>query len=314
MKRSVQILLLALFMFPLSGSAREETMEERKLRITRKYLRERTVLAQSESMVPMDGPEDEEVLDSEKFMEPQVSFERQEPGSAMPMPPPVRNPVPRPQNPNWLLAEDPELEDPYANPFAPKVEEENSSKRDWTTWAQDLERESSRSRAPRDSWYESRTMDPSAEQDNGIYDQEQRNPFSPRNSQSFPAGSLQPGYQQQDSRSPFPSENLDLSKDRVFNPTFEQRRLSNPALRGQEEPEDRTFGSGSAFKQGGYIPYKSPYQTRREQQQQGSGSRIPQQEYQQPNSFEQWKQKNPTRFDPTRDDAFIDEVMPKSGR
>ena len=58
-------------------------MEERKRRITRKYLRERTNVTQSDSMVPVDRPNEEQIADSKRFQEPKVAFERQEPGMQM---------------------------------------------------------------------------------------------------------------------------------------------------------------------------------------------------------------------------------------
>jgi hypothetical protein len=313
MKRCVQILLITLFLFPLISFAREETMEERKQRITRKYLRERTNLALSESMVPVDESEDENIVDSERFREPQVEFKKQEPGGAMPLPP--RRPVPQVENRNWLMAEEPSIEDPYADPFAPKEAEEKSKGQD--AWARrEQEQESSPyDRTPRESWYQRRNPDSSTQQNPSRYDPNNQGAFFSRNPQIFSPGSMQPGSPQQSGLKPFSSGKLDLSRDHIFNPGMDQGRLKNPALRGGAPSEDRTFGSDSMLKkQGGYTPYKSPYETRREQQQGGGGIRQPRQDYQKPNAFQQWKDQNPTRFDPTRDDAFIDEVMPDRRR
>jgi hypothetical protein len=313
MKQSVQILFLALFLFSLSGFAREETMEERKKRITRKYMRTRATLLQSDSEVPSDEIEDENVVDSERFLEPQVDFQRQEAGAPMPMPPP-RRPVPKKKNKNWLLAEDPMMEDPYADPFAPKEPEEKTKAQDWSNWGrQEVEETSPYDRTPHDSWFQSRNADPSVQQNSGQYDQAGQNPFSSQNSQSFPGSSLQQGRPSADGRSPFSTGNLDLSRDKIFSPGSEQSRLSSPFPQ-KESTVDRSFGSDSSLKKGGYTPYKSPYETRREQQKQPwGGVRAPQQDYQKPDAFKQWKSKNST-FDPTSDDAFIDEVMPGSRR
>ena len=87
MKRNVQILLLVACMVPLFVQAEEETMEERKRRITRKYLRERMDIIYSEEVVPGDDVEAEGVLASEKLRQSDGGLDQQEPG--MPLPPPV---------------------------------------------------------------------------------------------------------------------------------------------------------------------------------------------------------------------------------
>lgn len=101
---------------------------------------------------------------------------------------------------------------------------------------------------------------------------------------------------------------LDLSRDRIYNPTLNQGKLQDPFKRKSTPSADRSFGSG-------YTPYKSPYETRREQQQQQWGGK-PQQgpEYKKVDTYQEWKKQNPVRYDPTGDDAFINEVMPKSKR
>lgn len=292
-------------------------MEERKQRIMRKYLRERTHLAQSDVMVPVDAPEDEAVVDSERFKQPQVDLQRQEPGAPMP-PPTPRRPRPPAEDRNWLLAVDPLLEDPYADPFSPTDPAETPKKQeDWTTWG--AERDSpSFGGVQRDSWYDRRSQGTAAEQT-------QR--YDPR---AFSSEGNQPGFQQQEpvtggfpgvfgrqqtGSSAYTSGALDLSRDKIFNSTLNQGRLKSPFPRDSAQSEDRSFGSGSRMKSQGYIPYKSPYQTQREQQQQQWGGRNqPGQEYKKQDSFQKWKDKNPTPFDPTRDDAYIDEPMPKSGR
>ena len=103
MKRNVQILLLIACMVPLLVQAEEETMEERKRRITRKYLRERMDITYSDEVVPGADVESDDVLASEKFKETEVDLQRQEPGAVLP--PPMRQPAPRTENRNWLLSE-----------------------------------------------------------------------------------------------------------------------------------------------------------------------------------------------------------------
>ncbi|WP_372807548.1 hypothetical protein, partial [Pontiella sp.] len=89
-----------------------------------------------------------------------------------------------------------------------------------------------------------------------------------------------------------------------------------PQIDSQAPKYERRTGAEEEKRPGSYTPYKSPYQTRREQQQQKSWSGVDsttkKQEYQKPNTFEQWKSRNKT-YDPTADDAYIDEMM-KSNR
>jgi hypothetical protein len=119
MTKAIQILLLAAFLFPMFGSAQEETLEERKKRVTRKYLRERMNVSQSEMVVPEDLTEDVRVLDSEKFKEATVDLQRQ--AATTPPPPPMpRRPMPEQADSNWLLNDiDNKEVDLYADPFAP---------------------------------------------------------------------------------------------------------------------------------------------------------------------------------------------------
>ena len=317
MKRSVQILLLFTCLAPLFAGAREETMEERKRRIMHKYLRERTTITYSEIAVPEARTEvEEEVLASEKFKQPEVDFQRQEPGMAMP--PPAPRPAPRAESSNWLLSEAPELDDPYANPFARKdSKDEPKKKADWTNWG--AERDSSPyADTQRESRFNWRGSGTSFEQQSGGYDPSRQGIFDPRDPRSPYAEDTQQGFQQQGWQAPGPYDGLDLSREKTFDSSFNQRRLRSPFMRETETPATRSFGSGTQQQQqrGGYTPYRNPYQTQHEQrrQQWGGYTSEPKQEYQRKDTFQQWKDRNPTPFDPTSDDAFINEMMPKTRR
>jgi hypothetical protein len=312
MKHSVQTLLLAACVVALDFSVQAETMEERKQRIMRKYLRERTTITQGGAMVPQEYAEDEMLAASDKFKQAEVDLQRQEPGVAPP-PPPPRRPPPRTEDRNWLLAEDPELEDPYADPFAFNTEKDESGKKaDWTTW--ETERESSTYRGiQRETRFGGRRGAPAVEQPASIYESMRQGFSGMRDPRAAADEGMQQGFTQPGSRSPYTAGGLDLSQDKTYNSTFNQSRLQSPFPRAGEEREERSFGSGAQQRRDGYTPYKSPYQTQRDQRsQQWGGYREPQQEFRKQDPFQTWKDKNPTRFDPTRDDAFIDEVMPKT--
>ena len=327
MKRSVQILLLFVYLVPLCVNAREETMEERKRRITRKYLRERMDITYSDEVVPGASAEDEDVLASEKFKEPQVDLERQEPGAVIP--PPVRPPpVPPVENQNWLLSEEPEADDPYADPFAPddpyavddpfapKGFKDEPKKTDWTVWGTE-KRGSSPTGSQRESRFNWRNQDSSSEQQPGRYDSTRQGIFDPHDPRASSVEGVRPGFPQQETQTFGSPPGQDPSRGKTFDPTFNQERRQSSFPRAAGSATDRSYGSGSQRQPhtGGYVPYKSPYQTQREQRQQQWGSYSePKQEYRRPDTFQQWKKKNQSRFDPTSEDAFVEEMMPKTRR
>jgi hypothetical protein len=287
-------------------------MEERKRRVTRKYLRERTNIVQGDAEVPFEDTADESVIDSERFVQPEVDFQRQEP----PPPPAPPRPLPVEGNEDWLLTVDPMTDDPYADPFSKAAPEDSSRKKeDWLTWGMEPN-PSSFGGVQRDSWYDRRSQEAEHPQS---YDLRRESLLKSRDPRSFSSEGKQPGFQQQESimggypelfgrqqkgQSGHTGTGLDLLYDKGFNPTLDQSRSAQPG--------DRPFGSRSQMKPHGYTPYKSPYQTQREQQQRGS-YRPPEQEYKRQDSFQKWKDKNQSRFDPSRDDAYIDELMPNTG-
>ncbi|MCF7817497.1 MAG: hypothetical protein K9M54_06425 [Kiritimatiellales bacterium] len=315
MKRNLQILLIATLLLPMLGTAREETKEERKQRITRKYLREHTTIQQSDAMVPEESPEDLQITDSERFKQPEIDIQRQEPGTMMPPPPQPRRPLPSAEDRNWLLAKDPELTDPYADPFSLQDSTATEPKKstDWTTW------ETGRETEPQtESRFDRRNYNADNQQPSGTYDSRRQGLLNPRAPIPFSSDGTQ-----QDSpftkssgmstRSPYTANGLDLSRDKTLTPLINQGRLQTPFPRDTGSSSDRSFGSDSQQRNGS-IPYISPIQTQRNQQQQQGTYGTPQQEYQKPDPFKKWKEQNPTKFDPMRDDAFIDELMPKNRR
>lgn len=332
MKRNVQILLLFACAVPLLVRAGEETLEERKRRITRKYLRERMDITYSEEVVPDTDAGSEDVLASEKFKDPEVNLERQQPGA--PLPPPVRQPPPRTENRNWLLAEPGEPADPYADPFDQMDSKDESKKNDWmTTWG--AERESSPYADPqRKGRYNWREYDSFSGEQSGRYDStRQGGSFGARTSfgEEMPSG-----VPQQRSQTYGSPDGQDLSSENPFNSIFNQNRAQSTTLREIETPGNPSSESGWQPRTGGYTPYKSPYQTQRDQRQEqwggytpykspyqtqrdqrgGQGGRYsePEQEYQRQDPYQQWKKKNPAQFDPTGNDAFIQQNMPKTRR
>ena len=313
MKRLIQILLLAAMLVPVVARARTETMAQRKQRIERKYLVERAEFVQGDVVVPSDQAEgEEEILDSEKFKEPQVNLQRQEAGTAT-MPPPrrPRRPPPRQANRNWLLAEeeDPALTDASSSPFAWDTSAESKPKKKAALSSDRLRRDSyySNTSTRRDSWFTPRT-------DSTI-------------SSSFDTRGSSFGTTQSKSTSPYSST--------VGSGLFgQQRQEESSSLQGTLSPlHANSFGDTTAqdafktqtpFQTGvsradkasrtrqGYTPYKSPYSAQPTQQQPWGGTTTPkEQEYRKQDSFQKWKKTSSKELDPMRDDAFIDANMPK---
>ncbi len=314
MKRSVQILLLFACSVSLFAGAQEETMEERKRRITRKYLQKRVDLTQGDMVVPDTAVENEEVLSSEKFKDPQVALQRQEPGARMPAPSPQR-PRPSAANRNWLLAGDPEAEDPYANPFARKeTKDEPKKQTDWTTWG--TEREASPYTSPYtlaegESRFNWRSYD--SKRQGGLFGSQDTSSEGIQSAfqSQYPARDGRSLYgQQRESQTPYSTGGLDFSRDKTFDSTL----IQNPFLRETTPSTDQSFGFGSR-KQPGYTPYKSPFQTQLDhRKEQWKSYTEPGQKSPKQDPYKKWKEQNPQQFDPMRDDAFIDELMPKTQR
>lgn len=311
MKRGVQIVLMVVCLVPLLSPAGDETMAERKQRIMRKYLRERSNISLSELEVPFVDPDADELADSEQFKETQVELQRHEGGSPLPPPPP--RPLRQTVNSNWLLDVDP-LD-------AADSEEAEKSQQDRSGWG-----------AQRRSGYD--RLDQADQSPYSLgYGSRQEEAGGLREYKSFSFGNDTSGFQRQGTVvgegaprifGQRPQEGSDGSglgglntpRDRTYNSTLNQGRLQSPFQR-QPTPfaTDRSvFGSGNTG--AGYTPYKSPYETRRQQQQQQTWGQQnqPRQEYKPQNPYQNWKDRSADRYDPTADDAFINELMPKTRR
>jgi hypothetical protein len=296
MTKAIQILLLAAFLFPMFGSAQEETLEERKKRVTRKYLRERMNVSQSEMVVPEDLTEDVRVLDSEKFKEATVDLQRQ--AATTPPPPPMpRRPMPEQADSNWLLNDiDNKEVDLYADPFAPS--KPSDDRPDYRSMIRDRKSDDQATGSSRSSIY-----DPYASRNR--YDTSTRygaqatdgktGIFGQRQSESDAVGGL--------------------GTRRTFGASPETGLLQTPFPQ-IETSEDQSLRPGSREPQGIYSPYKSPYQIRREEQRQQGGALSPgstRQEFNKPDPYQQWKNRSNT-WDPTKDDAYLDEIMRQDRR
>ncbi len=288
------------------GNARDETLEERKQRITRKYLRERAAVTQSDLTVPTDMLEDERVTESEKFAETMVDLDRQESAAAPIMPPPPTVPVPR-TDANWLLDGADEITDfdAYGNPVESSIDSGGDL---WSAWGTETEsREQQRS--------ESRRYDPYSREERGIYGN--------RDERSI-RGTISGGPASAETRSdlfgrrqsqPTYTTGFGLQGDRrTYGPSPEQGLLNSTFGQRSSGTESDPVSTESE-RELNYTPYKSPYQQKKELQNQPtwSTSGSEQEQYKRSDSYEQWKTRKKA-WDPTADDAYVDELMKQNRR
>lgn len=341
MNTSVQILILCIII-PLCAQAKEETLEQRKQRIVRKYMRERAEVSQSELYVPSDNPvEDEQVIESEKYEGTKDLFERQETGSAtMPIPRRPAMPAPRKKdNSNWLLdteesdpASDP-YADPFADPFALDKTKRSDARQDQSQWDRSRQESSS-------STYGSSSQDSRYPRENSTY-----SPYGSRKEAESGTSVYGSSYGTRD-ESAYGRSSLYGSRERDASGTSGSRTYS-PGVLGQDSgtygsspetgllnspyPTIHSSGQDSSRDSGSqgygtdrsrsYTPsYRSPYGTSTDRQQGGnaawgtpSSQSQQQQDYSQPSSFQKWKDKN-KGFDPSSDDAYLREINPSQRR
>jgi hypothetical protein len=327
MKRSVQILLLAAYLAPMAAVARQETMEERKLRVTRKYLRERSAISQSDEMVPGITEEDEAVLEAERFKAPESAF-KGDTRSDLPQPAPPQRPVPRQQQTrNWMLAADPEFAEFYADPgsVAEKKEEAIQSQLEQRPIDRYVEQSDPYGETQRSSrWFELRD-------DRGRSDRRGFGLSQPR-TRGFRASTAQEGEKGMQSEGFFSfgrqpindrrttpdttadTSQLSLPQGGTYPASREPARLTSPFTVPSSSSRVGTYPSTSRRME--RVPeYKSPYQPSQDLRMQPSSQRRETQEpYRRVDPYKQWKERNPAPFDPMGDDAYINEGMPKLNR
>ncbi|MDZ8118832.1 hypothetical protein [Pontiella agarivorans] len=303
MNKSVQI-LLALALFPLVVNARKETLEERKQRIVRKYLRENAAITQSDMVVPSEMEEDERVLDSEKLKEVKDNSLQREDVSGKPFipPPPQPRPVPR-ENANWLFgdAEEEVTEfDMYGNPVDSSVDNDDS------LWSWDrAEKEKPERRRETYSRSDGRgdgSVRDSKSSGAGAWGQPDRN------SSIFQTDSALFGRSRNMDRGGSGTDfGLQGKSRRTYGSDPEEGLLSPfPQYRSSGETKSSGFGTPS---QQAHQPYKSTYEQEREQRQKqwnGLNQNLEKQEdqFKRTDSYKQWKDRNKS-YDPLSDDAYL---------
>ena len=301
MKRMVTGLMVVVLVVTLCGIARAETMAERKQRIMRKYLLERQDVAQSDIVLPQTDEENQRVADSERFQAAKVDISRKQ--AMAPAPAPMARPIPAPvQQSHWFLREDDPDADPYADPFAldtdtPETDASRSGLRElWQARQEQVaaEREAQQSTAGYGSRY-GRTTSDGGLTGYGYSGQQQARGSGYASGQPSQSTYGQPPQSSQ--LGPYPSGSY------------------GSAPSGMLQLPGASSGSGAppagSRSQQGYTPYQSPYQAQQEQrrqQQMYPPQQQPQPEYSKPTPYQQWKKDSQT-WDPTADDAYLNDLM-----
>ena len=340
MTRSVQILLLCAYTIPWCAGAAEETMEERKRRIARKYLRERADITYSEEQVPDDASRvgDEELLSAEQFNQIPETIERELPQRQARRPPPMRQRAQPAKNSNWLLAAPEDQANPYAHPFAREDEGEDTEGRTQTA-QEDGPALFSGMQSEEESF--SRRNDAWSRQPAGSFDgSEQQSIFSPRsrfNENAIPQSQQLPGrYDKQEQEGLYPSAysqalpystrymGIESEEDPAGGSAYWSSTPNSSASQPYQQSQWGTYtpyqSSYQAEKEqrqqqwGSYTPYQSSYQTQQEQRQQQWGTYTPPEEYKRQDAYQDWKRRNAPQYDPTSEDAYTREMMPKRQR
>ena len=332
MKKYFQILVLISMLPALTGLAREETMAARKKRLERKYLYKNTRIEDGTDVLPeAPQPENEKLEEAKAFEQLHTtSLEKQEDSPAPIIPP--RRPLPRrKENRNWLLDtsdEDGGDMDAFKNPFSTKTDSSTKKKKSSWNW------DTSTGTSTRQDGTRSFSLF-----GQGSSSAQRRENSRNRSTGFFSGGSIlgnqgstersrsQGAFGSSSSRSANPysmfpqgSSSRTERNSTLFPNSSSTQKKSNPMTGATpfSSPFKSPFSTGqssdSKGNRTGYTPYKNPYANNSQSQrgrtpysnmQEGDGIGMKK------SPFEKWKDRTPTQPDPMRDDAFIDELMPK---
>jgi len=304
MKKVVHILLICL-LIPLAGSAREETLQERRTRIMRNYLRETNELSQIDWVLP-DSSDEEAIAESEKFSQMDDTFERHT-ERVIPVALPRRR-LARPQVNDEVLADDEMASNPYSDPFSPRKDDEKTS-HDYRKW-----------------WEESRYERPGQQDQqnkSGMFSRDERYKSrldtSRRGYQSAPNGILRQrqanslsgadDWNGSDNSGSAEDENVSsLNMPRTYGSApNEGLLLQNPSPTSSPLYRSRSGQSGNV--QPGQIPFK--YRRLVPELETKNESQLPSSpKYVEPLPYRQYRDRM-KEWDPRADDAYVDELKRK---
>lgn len=299
MKGIVQIVLIAGMMLPLCHVAQGETMEERKQRIQRKYLREKQDVTRLDMVVPT-LEDDDDIIAAEKRKKNNSSavLNRQQ-ASQRPAPVPVR-PVQQ-DEPDWWQDYLAAGNDPYADPFAADSGDAANTRREdlWANWLRLQENQNATT-----------TVDPvdnsriygGQTPTRGLYDPgavstERGSGYSTMSGRGTGVGA-RTSDQRYNSPGLYESRN-----DSIYTGTL-------PTAYGSLEAESQRTPYVAPSSQARQLPSRFNSQTDQNQ----SPSTTIQPQPSQTTPYDQWQEQKSRSWDPTADDAYVNELMQRNRR
>ena len=312
MNRNIYALLTAAVIGSVLSVAQAETMEERKQRIMRKYMRERQDIVQGDFAMPEAVQEDVRVVESEQFNELEEGFERQK-GVTMPRRVQPYQPVPLESERSWWLETAELEEDPLANPFSSKADAGEESGDSWSPWSKRDDSSAygsayGQQRDDREDAYPGSQSAFGMQTESGNGSPVSGMPYKRYTSRRSPAtreSDQMPGVygrQQTDTRATDSRWGLDSAVRYESSPSPGLIQSSLPS-------RTDTQGWSSQNKIPGYTPYKSPYQAEgNEQRRYGGNLQSQSPQYTRPNNYQKWKDSNKA-WDSTSDNLYLDELM-----
>ncbi|MCF7847208.1 MAG: hypothetical protein K9M45_00035 [Kiritimatiellales bacterium] len=303
-------LMLVLASMACWASAREETPEERKKRIARRYLREHGAIAGSVAEVPMESAEIDEALNAKSAMKLKEITKVQ--SATLPPPQLVRRPPAKKEDMSWLLEPEPEVEEgaradqnPY-DWFANELQQQQGKQ--YEDFGQPKTGyDFSRSASERETERLEVIKDPRA-LDYGTQQQGQKKGYTrPESAFSFSSGRTS----RKDDGRPVYYNGKELQEQPAYGSSYRSGSSYKSSAAGIAATDPLPLGSGNAVRREPkyriyqkdtvrqpYQPLPSPGEDRRKQE-----------EYKRVSPYEQWKKSSAE--DPMKDNSFIDGVMPK---
>lgn len=302
-------------------------MAARKKRLERKYLYKNTRIKDAAGVLPeAPRPTDEKLEEAEAFEQFHTTDLAKQEDSPTPVVPRRRPPPRRKENRNWLLDtsdEDGGDADAFKNPFSTKTD--SSLKKKKSSWNWDSSTENS-TRQEGEGFGLFGQRAPSVQR--GRNSQNRSTGFSSGGSmlgnrssaRGMFGGSASSRTENPYSMLPQGSSSRKEATPTLFPNTFSSQKKSNsmPGTTPFSSPFKSPFSTGktsdSRGRRTGYTPYKNPYANDSQSQrgrtpyanlQEGNGTGVKK------SPFEKWKDRTPTQLDPMRDDAFVNELMPK---
>ena len=300
MKRSVLILVTAALLLPLCSLGQGETMAARKQRIMRKYLTEAQAVEQSDLAPAISELEAERLAESLILKDSQGSKISMGGGVIAPRAPMVRQ-IPVQGRENWFLEEENVDTDLYADPFAmDSGQTESASGTDaWTQWQARQQSMETAREAQAGGVYDYQADSSYSTVGQSSYSSQQGTP--PRYSSSSSSYSSYPetAYNPDASGQLGPYGTLGYGSDPLG-----QLQLPDGAARYEDNNVQRPADSG-------YTPYTSPYNPATPSPQDPIQSQP--QEFMRSTPYQQWRDNNQS-WDPSADDAYLNELMQRNQR